>query len=88
MKVQYKRYDKDSCATRDQAPEFGDPKDMLAEYERDKTATEQGLEGNPASWVSNESLWNKAKRASQHAFGEIRYPFVTWWYLKEGGGTK
>lgn len=33
----------------------------------------------------DEALWEKAKRASEEAFGEIRYPFVSWWYQKQGG---
>lgn len=30
-------------------------------------------------------LWEKAKKASQEAFGEIRWPFVNWWYQEHGG---
>lgn len=33
----------------------------------------------------NEALWFKAKEASQKAFGEIKWQFVTWWYKKNGG---
>lgn len=33
----------------------------------------------------DEALWAKAKRASQAAFGEIKYAFVTWWYKHHGG---
>ncbi len=33
----------------------------------------------------DEALWQKAKDASQEAFNEIRYPFVTWWYKENGG---
>jgi hypothetical protein len=33
----------------------------------------------------DEGLWNKAKRASQEAFGKIKWPFVTYWYEKQGG---
>lgn len=52
-------------------------------------ATEQGLpEGNPPSWVGDEALWEKAKRASQKAFGEIRYAFVSWFYLNTLNGPK
>lgn len=42
---------------------------------------------NP-SWVADETLWEKAKRASKKAFGEIRYGFVAWWYLHHGGSKK
>lgn len=33
----------------------------------------------------DEALWNKAKRASQEAFNEIRWPFVMYLYTKWGG---
>lgn len=33
----------------------------------------------------DEGLWEKAKRASQEAFGEIKWPFVTYWYKRHGG---
>lgn len=33
----------------------------------------------------DEGLWSKAKAASQAAFGEVRWKFVTWWYRKQGG---
>ncbi len=33
----------------------------------------------------DEALWAKAKEASQAAFGEVRWQFVTWWYKKQGG---
>ena len=33
----------------------------------------------------DEGLWDKAKRASKHAFGEIRWPFVTSKYKEWGG---
>ncbi len=35
--------------------------------------------------TDNGPLWEKAKKASEAAFGEIRWPFVTWWYEKQGG---
>lgn len=31
------------------------------------------------------SLWEKAKQASQAAFGKPKWQFMTWWYLKHGG---
>jgi hypothetical protein len=33
----------------------------------------------------DEGLWNKAKSASQQAFGKIKWPFVQWWYKEHGG---
>lgn len=33
----------------------------------------------------DEALWSKAKDASQKAFGQIKWQFVTWWYKKQGG---
>lgn len=36
----------------------------------------------------DESLWKKAKDASQAAFGEIKWQFVTWYYKKHGGKFK
>lgn len=33
----------------------------------------------------DESLWKKAKDASQQAFGKIKWPFVNWWYQHHGG---
>lgn len=61
---------------------------MIDAYNADVSATEQGKEGNPASWVADEALWEKAKKASEAAFGEVKFPFVTWWYLSQGGGKK
>lgn len=41
---------------------------------------------NPPSWVKDEALWEKAKRAAEHATGDAtNYAFVTWWYLEHGG---
>ena len=34
---------------------------------------------------SNGPVWEKAKEASQAAFGQIKWPFVMWWYEKHGG---
>lgn len=47
-----------------------------------------GGEGNPPSWVADEALWEKAKRASEAALGDVSYSFVVWWYLDQGGGRK
>lgn len=33
----------------------------------------------------DEALWEKAKQASQAAFGRVKWQFVTWWYKKQGG---
>lgn len=47
-----------------------------------------GGEGNPPSWVADEALWEKAKRASEAALGEVSYAFVVWWYMDQGGSKK
>lgn len=57
-------------------------------FDEDRKATEEGGEGNPAAWVADEVLWDKAKAASMAAFDEISYPFVVWYYLNQGGGKK
>jgi hypothetical protein len=36
----------------------------------------------------DEGLWSKAKEASTKAFGKVKWPFVTWWYKKQGGTFK
>ncbi len=64
-----------------ESEEFGVPEDLQAAFEADVLATEKEGESNPASWVTNEALWDKAKMASQHALGEIKWAFVAWWYL-------
>ncbi len=33
----------------------------------------------------DESMWSKAKEASKKSFGKIKWPFVTWFYKREGG---
>ncbi len=33
----------------------------------------------------DEALWSKAKRASEKAFGRVKWAFVTYWYKKHGG---
>lgn len=33
----------------------------------------------------DQGLWSRAKQASQAAFGEEKWQFVTWWYKKQGG---
>lgn len=60
---------------------LGSPEDLKVAFEADVQATEKEGEGNPASWVTNEALWEKAKKASIHALGEIKWAFVAWWYL-------
>lgn len=49
-------------------------------YEMEATETEAD-EGNPPSWVEDESSWEEAKQASKDSYGEIRYPFVSWFYI-------
>lgn len=65
-----------------------DTQKLIDQYNADVSATEEGKEGNPASWVTDETLWDKAKKASEAAFGEVKFPFVVWWYLNQGGGKK
>ncbi len=33
----------------------------------------------------DEGLWEKAKRASEHALGMVKWPFVMWFYKEHGG---
>lgn len=33
----------------------------------------------------DEAKWQKAKDASQEAFGKVKWPFVQWWYKEHGG---
>jgi HK97 family phage prohead protease len=68
-----------------------DPAKLKEEYQaflQDQEATVNGKPGNPASWVADEALWEKAKRASEHATGKIDYAFTVWWYLQHGGTKK
>lgn len=44
---------------------------------------EKELFENPGN--VDEALWSKAKRASEKAFGHIKWQFVTWFYKKQGG---
>lgn len=72
-------------------PKTGKPKEpaTLSDEDKpnenkDKTQNELPKKiANPGK--VDEALWEKAKRASQEAFGEIRWPFVTSWYKKQGG---
>lgn len=61
--------------------------DAIAEYEAEVKATE-GEEGNPPAWVADESKWGEAKTTSQESYGDIRYPFVSWFYLNRLKGGK
>ncbi len=65
--------------------------ELLAFKERfAKEAVESisGGENNPPAWVADETLWEKAKRASEAAVGSVDYAFVVWWYLDQGGTRK
>lgn len=62
----------------------GEVDSFLAESQ----ATEEGAPGNPPSWVADEALWEKAKRASEAALERVDYAFVVWWYLNNGGEKK
>lgn len=81
---------KDSAATPPPKAD-GNPDQAKQDYEaykRDENATTSGEPGNPASWVADEALWEKAKKASEDALGKIDYGFVVWWYLQNGGTKK
>ena len=39
------------------------------------------LDKEPPQWVEDQSKWAKAKEASQSAFNEFRWSFITWYYL-------
>ncbi len=74
-----------------EAPEATSEEDAAAIAERFKVEIEVavgGEEGNPPSWVADEALWEKAKRASEAALGEVSYAFVVWWYMDQGGSKK
>lgn len=62
--------------------------DYKKEYEDEMKATEEGVEGNPASWIADEDLWEKAKEISKESYGEVNYPFVMWLYFSRFGGSK
>lgn len=57
---------------------------MVSDYQKDMGYKKfNGRMENPGK--VDEALWTKAKDASQDAFGAIKYPFVSWWYQKQGG---
>ena len=57
-------------------------KKFISDFEKEKKATELEKKGeNPPSWVAEEPKWDKAKKASKDSYDEIRWPFVTWFYL-------
>jgi hypothetical protein len=64
------------------------PEQELERFAEEKKATETNGPGNPAAWVANEALWEKAKRAAQHAGASDKYAFTVWWYLQHGGTKK
>lgn len=72
----------------DGAPDPAAMDAAVKEYEAEVAATEGDKPGNPPAWVQDEALWAKAKQASQDGLKKISYPFVVWWYLKQGGGKK
>lgn len=74
------------------------PNDVKNSVEFDKAAYE--ADGGDA-WIDprrkelfmnpgtvDEGLWEKAKSASQKAFGKEKWQFVVWWYKKHGGKFK
>jgi HK97 family phage prohead protease len=64
-----------------------DLEEAVDRYNEERLATEEGGEGNPPSWVADEAAWEKAKRASEEAFGEVRYGFVSWFYQNVLGAS-
>jgi phage-related protein (TIGR01555 family) len=53
-------------------------------------ATDEDLENSAKMTVANpgdvnEEVWEKAKRASKKALGQVRWPFVMWWYKQHNG---
>lgn len=64
-------------------------KDIAADVERFNQEVAAIESDAPVDWVGDEELWAKAKEASKEAFGgEIKYPFVMWWYMQNGGTKK
>lgn len=55
------------------------PLDWKEEYEMEMENKIQ----NPGH--VDESLWDKAKKASMKSYGELRYPFIMYLYKKMGG---
>lgn len=72
--------------------DIGLDKDQLAKlaeaFKLESEAAVAGGEGNPPTWVADESLWDKAKKVSEAALGEVSYPFVVWWYIQNEGAKK
>lgn len=56
---------------------------ILGKYNNSEDFDEEDMVMNPGK--VDEALWSKAKRASQDAFGKLKYAFVTWFYKKHGG---
>ena len=79
---------KSAAVVEPKAEEAGEMEKLVEEYKKEVEAAVSGGEGNPPSWVTDEALWSKAKEVSQSALGEVSYPFVVWWYLKNGGDKK
>lgn len=62
---------------------MSDPKDYKAEFEKMNEEDQSKAIMNPGH--VDEGLWDKAKRASEDAFGKVKYPFVMYLYKKWGG---
>ena len=58
---------------------------IMAEALGEEILFEKGI--NPPSWVKNEDIWNRAKKAVEKAYGTIsgKYGVVTHVYRKMGG---
>ncbi len=81
---------KKAAAPMEDKPKEEMPKkeDVVSSFLQESQATEEGAPGNPPSWVADEALWEKAKRASEAALERVDYAFVVWWYLNNGGEKK
>ena len=68
--------------------EFGLPADLLKEYETDGgrnyiPVQEQHKTLHEA--LLNGPIWEKAKKAAEHAEASDKWAFTMWWYKKHGG---
>lgn len=65
-------------------PRDDHPAKVAYEEHQEKAKLAQELYTKSGEHV-DEGLWDKGKKASQEAFGKIKWPFVRWWYDKQGG---
>jgi hypothetical protein len=60
--------------------------ELVREYQNDASYKKFDKIKNPGD--VDETLWKKAERASEDAFGTKKWPFISWWYQKQGGTFK